>query len=230
MKKESSKGLRWRDKVRETVIGKLVDKSFDAVLWIGAAVIGIPTVVRWFTRSAVTTPVWVLVALCTAIVGLAVVAVLLWRQLRRVNEPPKPSTPAVFEPFPVEDHKLHMGWRVKTEPRHWIDTDLSLLSRNYMQHIVDGPFHIRAECHERLSVRDTSGLGDSGPGPMLNQRCPGCGEIVFEPSAPPWLWDIRGETALELQRLHRLGGSIAAPKVVLENPRYWDYLEPPAPK
>src|SRR2546429_2916077 len=89
---------------------------------------------------------------------------------------------------------------------------------------------IREGCHERLSVRDTGGLGDSGPGRLLNQLCPGCGEIVFKASAPPWLWAIRRETTLELQRLHRLGRLIAPPKVAVEKPRYWDYLEPPEPK
>src|SRR5256884_267554 len=226
MKKENSKGSRWRDMIRETIFGKLADKSLDAILWF-LALVGPTALVRWFTRSAVTVPVWVLVALCTAIVGLAVLATLPWLRRRRLKEA---APPTVFESFPVEDLKLHIGWRIKTEPRHWIDTDLSLLSRNSTQLIPDGPFHIREGCHERLSVRDTGGLGDSGPGPLLNQLCPGCGEIVFKASAPPWLWAIRRETTLELQRLHRLGRLIAPPKVAVEKPRYWDYLEPPEPK
>ncbi len=249
MNKAATKGSGWKDKARETVIGKLVEKSFDYIL-IGLGVLGAPALVGWFTRSTVTVPVWVLVGLIAAVVGFAVVAALLWwrlrenvRQLREIERerrflkdalkeglslqpwhPQEPSTPPKFEPFPAEDHKLQIGWSIRTQPRHWIETDLSGVSQKYMQQLLDGPFHIRQECHERLSVNYAGVLAH---GPMLDKRCPGCREIVFQPSAPTWWWDIRREAALELQRLHRLGRPIAAPKVVLENPRYWAYLEAP---
>jgi hypothetical protein len=182
---------------------------------------------------------WSLLVLFLAVIVLVTaVAILVFRvrtlqrHIRAQRASPAIKGLAGFQPYDADDERLNLRWVIQSPPEQWADANFDGATPSVVQSIVDGPFHAQLGCLERLAERREE---DYNKPPILATRCPGCGAEVFnnpilgdvEEDPFPRTHEVRAQALAELQRLKRSGMSIAPPRVLLKNPRYWRKMRPP---
>lgn len=130
------------------------------------------------------------------------------------------------------DKLCGLFWRVKGPLRDIQTLDVAGASPNYLRSIVDGPFHSKSDCHERMRLQ----AYDGGDGWSMLYRCQHCdrgGEADLRDVDESAVTHSMGDVILELQRLARLNGGVLEPdegRIQLQRPLYWERVDARRPK
>jgi hypothetical protein len=125
------------------------------------------------------------------------------------------------------DKRCGLFWRVKGPLHDILSLDVSGASPMYLRSIVDGPFHSRHDCHERMRLWAYDG-GDEWPMLYRCQHCDKGGEADLRDVDESTVTHSLGDVIRELQRLARLNGGVLEPddgRIQLQRPLYWERVD-----
>lgn len=125
------------------------------------------------------------------------------------------------------DERCGLFWRVTIPLQHILSIDVEGASPGYLPSIVDGPFHIKRGCQERMRLQAYD-CGSGGTMIYLCQYCDKGGEEDLRDVADSTLSRSLGDVILELQRLTRQNGGTLKPdegRIQLQQPLYWEHID-----
>ena len=136
---------------------------------------------------------------------------------------PNASENQSYSPIAVIDPRLNLLWRVIENPSHWIDSNIDIFGPEHISHVIDGPFHLQDDCHQRLRF-----WSDPLDAFVIPATCTVCKRKVYKAlgKARATIEDMKRIVMEDLQAQH-ISGSKISDRVRLKAPVYWQFFGPP---
>lgn len=167
------------------------------------------------TWARSTSPVWNWAIVFSAVLLTFNAGYLIWNKVFANRKPEKATKPRRFS---VIETSCEHAWRLDAGVSSWIENEFAKFGPNYIDSVIEGPFHAKGDCYGQLFM----GAG-AGNGRLMLPQCLACKEKV---PVPDEVWvkavHVRGDyhsivhsvenlkvlVLTELKRLHHRGEKI----------------------